>query len=47
MSSMTCAGLWMLISIHESSGSRVECLSMLVSRNMTKVMWMMNVIDTR
>jgi len=25
-SSMTSAGLWMLISIHESSGSRVKCL---------------------
>jgi len=29
-------------SVHESSGSRVMCLSMLVSRSLRWVMWMMN-----
>jgi len=42
-SSMTSASLWMVISIYESSESRVKCLSMWVSRNLTWVMWMMNV----
>ena len=45
VSSMTGASLWMLISMHESSGSRVKCLSMWVSRNMTGIMWMMNMIE--
>jgi len=46
VSSMTGAGLWILISIHESSESRVECLSMWVGRNLTEIMRMINVIDT-
>ena len=46
MSSMTGVCLWMLISIHESSESRVKCLSMWVSRNLIEVMGMMSVIDT-
>jgi len=46
VSSMIGAGLWMLISIHESSGSRVKCLSIWVSRNLAGVMWMINMIDT-
>jgi len=46
VSSMIGAGLWMLILIHESSKSRVNCLSMWVIRNITEVMWMMNMIDT-
>jgi len=45
VSSMIGVGLWMLISIHESSRSRVKCLNMWVSRSLTGVMWMMNVID--
>jgi len=28
--------------MHKSSGSKVKCLSMLVSRNLTWVMWIMN-----
>jgi len=46
MSSMTSVGFWMLISIYKSSKNRIKCLSMWVSRNLTWVMWMMNVIDT-
>jgi len=40
-SSMTGAGL-----IHESSGSRVKCLSMWVSRDLTGIMCMINVMNT-
>ena len=40
---MTGASVWMLISIHDSSKSKVKCLNMWVSRNLTWIMWMMNV----
>jgi len=46
LSSMIGADLWMLISIHESSRNRVKCLSMWVSRNLTRIMWMINMINT-
>ena len=46
VSSVAGAGLRMLISICESFGSRVDYLSVWVSKNLIKIMWMINVIDT-
>ena len=46
VSSMTYACLWVLISIHEFCGNRVECLSMWFSRNLIRIMWMRNVTET-
>jgi len=43
-SNMTCAGLWMLISLHESSGSRVKCLCVM-SQSLTWERWIW-LIDT-